>query len=237
MYLAGNGKENMRDIESINNNNLSSRERLLEASRELFYEQGYAATTLAQISRKSGVNNGLITYYFGTKSNLASEIYNLFLKSVRDEISLQLFSRRKEFNMELGMAVEQRILLAQKFENPKLLRFCNEYQKERDYYTVTGSRRERYYELQRELINPDLSDIDLKLYEVCGIAIVRSITDAFEKGYLGSDLEYMKDYVIHYLLTMVQLNPFRISAIVKESQYWEEELKIKVGPGFAVYSE
>ena len=39
----------------------SSRERLLEAARQLFYEQGYNATTLAQISEKSGVNNGLIT--------------------------------------------------------------------------------------------------------------------------------------------------------------------------------
>ena len=237
MNLVGNGKENMREIESSNNNNLSSRERLLEASRELFYEQGYAATTLAQISRKSGVNNGLITYYFGTKSNLASEIYNLFLKSVRDEISLQLFSRRKEFNMELGMAVEQRILLAQKFENAKLLRFCNEYQKERDFYSGTSERRERYYELQRELINPELSDIELKLYEVCGIAIVRSVTSAFEKGYLGDDLEYMKDYVIQTLLNMLQLNPYRVGSIINESRYWEKELKIKVGSNFSVYSE
>ena len=217
--------------------NLSTRDKLLEAARELFYDQGYAATTLAQISAKSGVNNGLITYYFKSKSNLASEIYNLYLKGVRDEISLRLFTRRKEFNMELGMAVEQRILLAQKFENPKLLRFCNEYQKERDYYVVQGSRRERYYELHRELINPELPDIDLKLYEVCGIAIVRSVTDAFEKGFLGQDLEYIKDYVIHYLLTMLQLNQDRISEIIKESRYWEMELNIKVGQNFVSYSE
>ena len=216
--------------------NLSTRDKLLEAARELFYDQGYAATTLAQISAKSGVNNGLITYYFGSKSNLASEIYNLYLKGVRDEISLRLFTRRKEFNMELGMAVEQRILLAQKFENPKLLRFCNEYQKERDYYDIRGSRRERYYELQRELINPDLSDIDLKLYEVCGIALVRSVTSAFEKGFLGDDLEYTKDYVIQYLLTMLQLNQERITEIVKESRYWETELNIRVGQNFMSYS-
>lgn len=220
-----------------NTHNLSSRDRLLEAARELFYEQGYEATTLAQISAKSGVNNGLITYYFRSKSNLASEIYNLFLKNVRDEISLQLFSRRKEFNMELGLAVEQRILLAQKFENGNLLRFCNEYQKERDYYTDPNERRERYYELQRELINPELSDIELKMYEVCGIAIVRSVTSAFEKGYLGEDLEYIKDYVIQTLLNMLQLNPYRIGSIISESRYWESELTIKVGSCFSVYSE
>ncbi len=217
--------------------NLTSREKLLEAARELFYEQGYAATTLAQISKNSGVNNGLITYYFGSKSKLASEIYNQFLKSVRDEISLQLFTRRKEFNMELGMAVEQRILLAQKFENPYLLRFCNEYQKERDYFSTPNERRERYYELQRELISPELSDMELKMYEVCGIAIVRSITSAYEKGYLGNNLEFIKDYVVQSLLNMLQLNPYRIGALVKESGHWERELNIKVGHCFSVYSE
>lgn len=222
---------------AANGQNLTTREKLLAAAQELFYEQGYSATTLAQISSKSGVNNGLITYYFGSKSNLASEIYNMYLKAVRDVISMKLFLRRKEFNMELGMAVEQRILLAQKFDNPKLLRFCNEYQKERDYFSRTGTKRERYYELQRELINPDLSDIDLKLYEVCGISIVRSVTDAFEKGYLGSDLEYMKDYVIQYLLTMLQINPFRIASIVNESRYWEKELNIKAGDRFRIYSD
>jgi len=222
---------------STNGQTLTSRQKLLEAARTLFYENGYTATTLAQISTKSGVNNGLITYYFGSKGKLAKEIYNLFLKDIRDEISMQLFIRKKEFNMELGMAVEQRILLAQKFENPKLLRFCNEYQKEQDYHNPSNTRRERYYELQRELINPDLNDIDLKLYEVCGIAIVRCITDAYEKGYLGNDLEYMKDYVIQSLLTMLQLNPFRIASIIKESQKWEQELRIKVGDNFRVYSD
>ena len=120
----------------------SSRERLLEAARQLFYEQGYNATTLAQISEKSGVNNGLITYYFGTKNNLAQEIYNLFLMNVRAEISMRLFEKKKEFNMALNIAVENRMLLSQKFENPKLLRFYNEYQRGSDSYSHPNPRRE-----------------------------------------------------------------------------------------------
>ena len=117
----------------------SSRERLLEAARQLFYEQGYNATTLAQISEKSGVNNGLITYYFGTKNNLAQEIYNLFLMNIRAEISMRLFEKKKEFNMALNIAVENRMLLSQKFENPKLLRFYNEYQRGSDSYSPAGN--------------------------------------------------------------------------------------------------
>ena len=153
----------------------SSRDRLLETARQLFYDQGYNATTLAQISDKSGVNNGLITYYFGTKNNLAQEIYNLFLMNIRSEISMRLFEKKKEFNMALNIAVENRMLLTQKFENPNLLRFYNEYQRGSDAFGKSNPRRERYYELQKEFINPDISDDDLKLYSVCGISMIRSM--------------------------------------------------------------
>ena len=196
----------------------SSRDRLLETARQLFYDQGYNATTLAQISDKSGVNNGLITYYFGTKNNLAQEIYNLFLMNIRSEISMRLFEKKKEFNMALNIAVENRMLLTQKFENPNLLRFYNEYQRGSDAFGKSNPRRERYYELQKEFINPDISDDDLKLYSVCGISMIRSMVDAYEKGYLKMDLEYIKDYAVRFLFTMLHLQEPQILSLIEESR-------------------
>lgn len=214
----------------------SSRDRLLETARQLFYDQGYNATTLAQISDKSGVNNGLITYYFGTKNNLAQEIYNLFLMNIRSEISMRLFEKKKEFNMALNIAVENRMLLTQKFENPNLLRFYNEYQRGSDAFGKSNPRRERYYELQKEFINPDISDDDLKLYSVCGISMIRSMVDAYEKGYLKMDLEYIKDYAVRFLFTMLHLQEPQILSLIEESRYWESQLNIHVGPNFEIVS-
>lgn len=226
-------------IESSENNrqNSSSRSRLLEASRTLFYDQGYAATTLAQISEKSGVNNGLITYYFGTKSRLAGEIYTKCLMDLRSEISRHLFLHTKQYSMALGIAVENRVLLAQKFENPNFLRFSNEYQKDSVHFIQTNERRERYYSLQKELINPDISDIDLQLYSVCGIAVVRCIAEAYEKNYLQCDIEYLKDYVIRTLFTMLHLSPDETEKLVEESKIWEKEIHFKVGPSFMISAE
>lgn len=214
----------------------SSRDRLLETARQLFYDQGYNATTLAQISDKSGVNNGLITYYFGTKNNLAQEIYNLFLMNIRSEISMRLFEKKKEFNMALNIAVENRMLLTQKFENPNLLRFYNEYQRGSDAFGKSNPRRERYYELQKEFINPDISDDDLKLYSVCGISMIRSMVDAYEKGYLEMDLEYIKDYAVRFLFTMLHLQEPQILSLIEESRYWESQLNIHVGSNFEIVS-
>ena len=224
------------DTNETSRSKLSSRDRLLDAARQLFYEQGYNATTLAQISDRSGVNNGLITYYFGTKNNLAKEIYNLFLMNIRAEISMRLFEKKKELNMPLNIAVENRLLLTQKFENPKLMRFYNEYQRGSDSYVVPNARRERYYELQKEFINPDISDEDLKLYSVCGISIIRAMVDAYEKGYLDMDLEYIKDYAIRALFTMLHLSESKITELIEESRYWESQLNIRVGQDFEIIS-
>lgn len=224
------------DTNETSRSKLSSRDRLLDAARQLFYEQGYNATTLAQISDRSGVNNGLITYYFGTKNNLAKEIYNLFLMNVRAEISMRLFEKKKEMNMPLNIAVENRLLLTQKFENSKLMRFYNEYQRGSDSYVIPNARRERYYELQKEFINPDISDEDLKLYSVCGISIIRAMVDAYEKGYLDMDLEYIKDYAIRALFTMLHLSEAKITEIIEESRYWESQLNIRVGQDFEIIS-
>ncbi len=49
------------------------RERILEAAGELIGEVGWANVTTRQISQRAGVNNALVHYYFGTKSDLLLE--------------------------------------------------------------------------------------------------------------------------------------------------------------------
>lgn len=53
---------------------------LIDAARNLFAEQGYAATSTRQIASISGLNISLIRYYFGTKEGL----YKACLEAVRD---------------------------------------------------------------------------------------------------------------------------------------------------------
>lgn len=47
-----------------------SSKRLLDAATELIAEQGYSATTIAQIAQKAGYSHGLVTQRFGSKSDL-----------------------------------------------------------------------------------------------------------------------------------------------------------------------
>jgi AcrR family transcriptional regulator len=52
----------------------STRDRIIDGAELLFAQQGYEGTTTRAISVKAGVPLGLMSYYFGTKADLYSEV-------------------------------------------------------------------------------------------------------------------------------------------------------------------
>lgn len=48
----------------------ATRKTVLAAAREAFAEKGFAGTSLARISKKCGISDGLILHHFGSKENL-----------------------------------------------------------------------------------------------------------------------------------------------------------------------
>lgn len=51
------------------------RQRILEAAIDLFASKGYAATGVREIARAAGVNQAMISYYYGSKINLLKAIF------------------------------------------------------------------------------------------------------------------------------------------------------------------
>src|SRR4051794_29994072 len=47
-----------------------ARERLISAGYRVLAERGYEATTVKEVAREAGVNQGLVHYYFGSKDAL-----------------------------------------------------------------------------------------------------------------------------------------------------------------------
>jgi TetR/AcrR family transcriptional repressor of nem operon len=48
----------------------ATHEKIVETARQLFFEQGYTATGLAEILARAGVNSGSLYYFFPTKEDL-----------------------------------------------------------------------------------------------------------------------------------------------------------------------
>ncbi|MCA1714165.1 MAG: TetR family transcriptional regulator [Gammaproteobacteria bacterium] len=67
----------------------STKDRILGAAEELFAQQGFAATSLRQVTSRADVNIAAVNYHFGSKENLVTEVFRRRM----DEMSAQRLSQ------------------------------------------------------------------------------------------------------------------------------------------------
>ena len=53
----------------------STKDRILHAAEELFAAQGFATTSLRQVTSRADVNIAAVNYHFGSKDNLINEVF------------------------------------------------------------------------------------------------------------------------------------------------------------------
>jgi AcrR family transcriptional regulator len=67
----------------------ATRQRILDAARELLLTQGYATTTIAQVARAAGVSPETVQKGFGTKAALAKAVYDVTLVGDDEPVPLR----------------------------------------------------------------------------------------------------------------------------------------------------
>lgn len=78
------------------------RDALVAAAAELFWKQGYAATSIADIAEFSGVPVGNVYYYFQSKSALALAVSDVFVsetETMLEEVRSELSGPRERLSM------------------------------------------------------------------------------------------------------------------------------------------
>lgn len=72
---------------------LPTRDRLIEAARELFYLQGYEATSVSEILKKAGVNSGSLYHYFKGKEELLVQVLERYKELLWPLVIQPVFER------------------------------------------------------------------------------------------------------------------------------------------------
>jgi TetR/AcrR family transcriptional regulator, fatty acid metabolism regulator protein len=76
----------------------STRERIIEAARELFAENGYQKTTVVEIAQEAGLSEAAMYEYFKGKEDLLLTIPDLWVTDLLAEMEDQLFGVEGAFN-------------------------------------------------------------------------------------------------------------------------------------------
>lgn len=64
----------------------STRERLVQAARELFWRKGYHSTSVAEILDRAGANSGSLYHFFPTKQALLLAVLDWYLENLEAEV-------------------------------------------------------------------------------------------------------------------------------------------------------
>ncbi len=65
---------------AVENAVVEPRERIINAARDVFIEQGFDLATVREITLRADVNVAAINYYFGSKDELISEVLNIMME-------------------------------------------------------------------------------------------------------------------------------------------------------------
>ncbi|WKY46986.1 TetR/AcrR family transcriptional regulator [Eubacteriaceae bacterium ES3] len=71
-----------------------TKERIFDSAKELFYQQGYNATTIVQIAERSNSTLGSMTYHFATKDLFIAQIFEDYLNNIHDSLKEKLIGYR-----------------------------------------------------------------------------------------------------------------------------------------------
>ena len=98
----------------------ATREAVLAAAERLFAENGFANTSLRDISAASGISHPLIHHHFGSKEGLYQAVKRRLVESYAERFP----HAARAVNRPLNLGSELRRLMAYIGDNPLLLRLC-----------------------------------------------------------------------------------------------------------------
>ncbi|MFN4291337.1 MAG: TetR/AcrR family transcriptional regulator [Permianibacter sp.] len=80
----------------MDQNNASTRERIIAAAEYLFAERGFAETSLRLITSRAEVNLASVNYHFGSKKDLIQAVFDRFMDRLTAELAVELASLRQQ---------------------------------------------------------------------------------------------------------------------------------------------
>lgn len=95
----------------------STKDRILGAAEELFAQNGFAGTSLRQVTSRADVNIAAVNYHFGSKENLVNEVFRRRMDEMSSQRLARLAQARSahpgELEAVLAAFVEPALALAQ----------------------------------------------------------------------------------------------------------------------------
>jgi DNA-binding transcriptional regulator YbjK len=195
---------------------LKTKNKIIQASKSLFYFNGYKKTTVQGIADLADVNLGLISYYFKSKDNIAKSIFIGFLKEIEQEVKALDCSKDKDL-MSVYMAKE-RIFFEIILKNDNYQRFYKEIINSNMIFNLLEDYVERNYTVINNHIKKINNDDLIKSFSALEIGGRYNILRKYFRNSINLDIDMLINILIGCTPRLFGYSNENVDSYIKESK-------------------
>lgn len=203
---------------------------ILAASKQLFFDCGYAKTNCSTIAHEAGVNQGLIHYHYKSKRTIALTIFVGFFESCRD-IVRELFPTQSVLVRNAVETIFYWMLLE---KSEAFRRFVCEISLERIPLEMSIFTGFDYFSSINAESGANLSDKTLELFCNCSFAAEAEMILQYSSHTDDFTAEYMSGLDILMLFELFSLPYDQIKQITAKARSLCSSYSIDITPEFVV---
>lgn len=185
----------MRQKDHMYKKGIDTRNKIIQTAKELFYEYGYNKTTVNMIKDHAEVSLSAIPYYFKTKDNIVSLIYNEFLNNIykflQEIISMEIDSYLFHF-------YASKIYYYIIFHNDKNNRFYYEVSVTQSNYILLDSTMSIINKNYARDFQIEKTEEEFALIRMCDSGSRREIL----QNYYKNEINITEDQLINYITSI-----------------------------------
>lgn len=203
-----------------------TKENIMEAARELFYEKGYKNTTYNDICEKANVNTGTFHYHFQTKRKVAGIIYNNFMFNIKEETG-KLISSKYENDLKLCTALEITNYMNLFFFDDHVKTFFYDLYSDNIPLEYALNIMENFFQLHVEAFKLPIDRDYVKIIAATNLGMEQALIVNYCSGYLTLPEQQIIDYDIELTYAQMNINHQEIERIIQKAQELGPQIKLK----------
>ena len=208
---------------------------ILLVAAKLFYDYGYNATSFEEIAKFCDITKPLITYYYGTKANLANEVYLYFTEKRKDIITEKIYKYYGSYDLQVGIAVENRLMLKILREDQQAYRFYHEHVNANYDNIFTEPSMSLYNAYDRRYhLELDRGNDELRIAAISSKATASALIVSYFNDKLNCSFEFLENNIASLPFKVLDLHQEQIDTILNQSKEILDTLDFTVIPYFEV---
>lgn len=208
------------------------REIIIKKARPLFYENGIKDVSLKQVAETCGTTVSLITYYFGSKADLAKAVYLQYFNELIITIEDKYYANKISYDPRSSgaMYVLSTIYLYQ--NDPKARRFFLEYCELGMNYVFFEGYDDIYKNLDKNIFFTKNSTDKLSLVAATAHSASIGILYAYFSGKIDCTYNQFLDYAIKKRCKILSMSDKEVKQLTRVCKKLLAMFDYKIKPNF-----